>query len=188
MHASIVHKTGRWPQDASDVLDMADMLVAYLSGEAVKRKAEPGVEGVGLQWRGVWKRQIYAGSIRRAMYLLAVRRGQKGKMRLPGNWKERLEAAGIGWESMEVVDKARWGRAWKQFCDLDSFKLETQNRWNALGVEAPWPPPTLEWESRANKRIRKESRAQESQEAGQVGPQPSSVIARRIRKVLVQED
>jgi hypothetical protein len=131
------------------------MLVAYLSEERCKRKGEAGIPGRGLQWRGEWKRMPYGQGIRRAMYLLGVRRGQQGRMRLPPNWKERIGEAGIEWETMEVIvgEEMKWARAWRQFCEYDSYRSDRQRQWNTLEEVAEWPCPELRWEARANSKV-----------------------------------
>ena len=171
-HRAIVQRARaqRWTENAQDVLDCADMLVAYLSAGSCKRAPQPGIEGLSRQWRGEWKRFPYRQAIRRAMYLLGVRRGQRGKMRLPPNWKERIREAGIDWETMSIVagEELKWARAWKQFCDFDSYTSERQRKGNALGEAAPWPPPEIGWEARANsKKMRGKGKAQQQQESGQ---------------------
>jgi hypothetical protein len=186
IHRAIVAKAraSGWTERASDVLDMADMLVAYLSEERCKRKGIEGRPENGHYYTGLWKRNPYGQAIRRAMSLLAIRRGQKGKMRLPANWKERIREAGIDWERMEVIEgeRLKWARAWKQFLEYDGFKLDRQRTWNAIGEPAAWPPPVIGWEARANSKVMRGKREKERTEERKEAPSGGFDVTKGFRK------
>lgn len=159
------------------------MLVGYLSERGCVRGMIEGERGRGQHWRGRWKRVPYAAAMRRAIQLLAIRRGNKGCIRLPPKWKERIGEAGIDWETMEVRagEEMKWARAWKQFCEYDSFRIDRQRQWNALGEAAEWPCPELSWEARANSKVMRGKVKEEVKEEGEE-PGREYDVTRRYRK------
>jgi hypothetical protein len=167
---------------------MADMLIGYLSERGCVRAKIEGTPGNGIHWKGSWKRVPYAAAMRRAHHLLGIRRGNKGCIKLPPNWKGRIGEAGIDPETMSVEpgEEQKWARAWKQFCEYDSFRIDRQRVWNATNEPAPWPCPELTWEARANskvmrgkkKALEQEKETQESSAKGSEGYD----VTRRFRK------
>ena len=162
------------------------MLVGYLSDRGCVRPLVEGTPGNGMRWRGRWKRVPYAGAMRRAIQLLAIRRGNKGCIRLPPNWKGRVAEAGINWETMCVVEEAKWARAWRQFCEYDSYRIDRQRVWNATNEPAPWPCPELTWQARANSKVmRGKKKALEEEEGAQESLGKGSAgydVTRKFRK------
>ena len=174
-----MHWFGRYTERDTDTLEMADMLVAYMTHREPRRR-----HGNGMRC------QVHNEATYRALQLLNVQRRLEGWF-LRTNWRKRLVLAGVDPETMEVVDKRRWARAWQWLSSPKRcFKEADALRGIALDLDAPWPcePIAKGPKNRplASRRAKPKTLAQVFAE--EEGVRPRSVLSRFRTRIEAESD